>query len=133
MTPSLKEPLHPGTGLTLWHKAPVSVQVLVVFPCVRGGGNFLVLPEAAVEGYGQPSAVLAQGSCSPSPLPPPCWRTNLGTLPPSPESPQDTGLCCTPSASQLGAKECSLLPPEPVMQHALEASVSQEVTILQVS
>lgn len=52
MTPSLKEPLHPGTGLTLWHKAPVSVRVLVVFPCVRDGGNFPAYPDAAVEGYG---------------------------------------------------------------------------------
>lgn len=45
MTLSLKEPLHPQTCLALWHKAPVSVLVLRVVPCVRDGGNFPAQPE----------------------------------------------------------------------------------------
>lgn len=134
MTLSLQEPLHPETCLAFWHKAPVSVPVLGVVPCVRDGGNFPAQPELQTLQW--------RAGCSAAPglllTPHPClldagqqaWVPCL-----CPQCLPCAGLCHSSSISQLGAKESSLLPsrtcPELVIRRSWETSASQEVSVLQ--
>lgn len=134
VTPSLKEALHPGSCLALWHKAPVSVWVLVVFPCVRDGGNFPAHPELQTlpwRASHQLSGAPPQGSCSPLASASPVQESKSGNPAPRPGVPHHRHwVVFQPSTSQLGAKECSLSPQNVlrtlVIQHSWENSVPRK-------